>query len=115
MDDLRQTAWSILAISIAASLSGVAIGSLVLNTPLAIVMTMLLPITYDVTIGAHFTTVAPWISSLAFSQWLANPQWTWLARFDNTIGLGSALCSLLLWVVTPLAAGWLRQTKKEVK
>jgi ABC-2 type transport system permease protein len=113
--DLRQTVWSIVAISLAASLSGVAIGSLVLNTPLAIVITMLVPITYDIAIGVQFPAIAPWISSLAFSQWLANPQWTWLAALDNTIGLGPALCSLGLWILAPLAAGWWRQIRKEVK
>lgn len=112
--DLRGTLWSIFAISLAAALSGIAMGSLLLNTPLAIVVTMLVPLSYELAIGARFPDVAPWVSSLAFSQWLANPQWTWLATSELTTGLGSALCSLLLWTGLPLALGTLRQLRKEV-
>jgi hypothetical protein len=112
--ELRISLWSIVAVSVAAAASGIAIGSLLLNTPLAIVVTMLLPITYDITLGARFPDVALWVSSLAFSQWLANPQWSWLASSDTTTGLGPALCSLILWTLVPLAVGWRRQLRKEV-
>ncbi|AMM21970.1 hypothetical protein AX769_19755 [Frondihabitans sp. PAMC 28766] len=112
--DLRETLWSILAISLAAALSGVAMGSLLLITPLAIVVTMIVPITYELAIGARFPGIAPWVSSLAFSTWLADPQWSWLASSDTTTGLGPALCSLALWTALPLSVGWFRQLRKEV-
>lgn len=112
--DLRETLWSIFAISLAAALSGIAMGALLLNTPLAIVVTMLVPLSYDLAFASRFPDVAPWVSSLAFSTWLTNPQWTWLAPSDLTTGLGSALCSLVLWTAIPLALGTLRQLRKEV-
>lgn len=107
--------WSVTALALAAALSGVALGYLLLNTPLAIAVTILVPVSYEILAAAKFPVVGKWVSSLAFSQWLAQPQWHWLAPNETSIGLGPALCSLALWTVAPMAAGFARQLRKEVK
>ena len=109
------TLWSVTALAIASALTGVAMGYLLLNTPLAIAVTLIVPITYDLVISLNLPDLSPWISSLAFSEWLAKPQWSWLSRSDEAIGFGSAVTSFALWTLLPLSAGWIRQLGKEVK
>lgn len=113
--EFAKTLWSILVLAITAALTGVAMGYLLLIPALAISVTLLVPVAYDVFISLRFPDVGPWISSLAFSQWLMKPNLTWESSGLDTIGLGPALSSLLLWTVLPLAAGWVRQLRKEVK
>lgn len=107
--------WNVTALAIATALSGAAIGSLLLNTPAAIAVTLLVPITYDIVLGLNAPDVAPWISSLAFSLWLTTPNWSWAAVGDGTPGVGQAATSLILWVVVPLGIGWWRQMRREVR
>ena len=95
-------------------MTGTAVGSLLLNTPLAIVVTMLLPITYDVAAALLVPSVAPWISTLAFSAWLARPHLAWGIGPGDVPGAGQALTSLVIWVALPLGLGWWRQLRRDV-
>lgn len=121
-DLLAATDWSavttaaggVVALAVAAALTGTAVGSLLLNTPLAIVVTMLLPITYDVAAALLVPSVAPWISTLAFSAWLAHPHLGWGVGPGDVPGAGQALTSLVIWVALPLGLGWWRQLRRDV-
>ncbi|WP_148061151.1 hypothetical protein [Frondihabitans sp. PhB188] len=112
---LRVSIWSVFAFSLAAALSGVAMGSLLLNTPLAIVVTMVVPIAYDIAVTPRLPVVGEWFSSLGFSLWLTEPQWTWLSPTDELTGVGPALTSLVVWVCLPLLLGAVRQVRREVR
>jgi len=107
-------ACGVVALAVAAALTGTAVGSLLLNTPLAIVVTMLLPLTYDITAALLVPTAAPWISTLAFAAWLAQPHLSWADGPGDIPGAGQALTSLLLWVALPLGLGWWRQLRRDV-
>ncbi|GAA4267505.1 hypothetical protein GCM10022256_31170 [Frondihabitans peucedani] len=112
---IGSTLWSLTALAIASSLTGVAMGYLLLNTPLAIAVTVLVPISYDLAFGLRYPEVAQWVSSLAFSQWLTEPTWIWSPENSLQVGSGPALTSFLLWTLAPLVAGWIRQLRREVK
>jgi hypothetical protein len=107
-------AGGVVALAIAAAMTGTAVGSLLLNTPLAIVVTMLLPLTFDIAAALLVPTAAPWISTLAFAAWLAQPHLSWADGPGDIPGAGQALTSLLLWVVLPLGLGWWRQMLRDV-
>jgi len=107
-------AGGVVALAVAAALTGTAVGSLLLNTPLAIVVTMLLPLTFDIAAALLVPTAAPWISTLAFAAWLAQPHPGWADGPGHIPGAGQALTSLLLWVVLPLGLGWWRQLRRDV-
>ncbi|ARC56417.1 hypothetical protein AS850_04930 [Frondihabitans sp. 762G35] len=103
----------VFALALSAALTGIAMGSLLLNTPLAIAVTLLVPFGYEIAITVAFPHVGPWISSLAFSSWLSDPHLTWQGSGEAR-GLGQALTSFGLWVIAPIALGWWRQLRKEV-
>ncbi|AMM20644.1 hypothetical protein AX769_11440 [Frondihabitans sp. PAMC 28766] len=107
--------WGVTALALCAALSGAAIGSLLLNTPAAIAVTLVVPITYDIVLGLNAPSVAPWVSSLAFTTWLSQPNWGWEALPDGVPGIGQAASSLVLWIIVPLAVGWWRQLRREVR
>ncbi|ROQ37377.1 hypothetical protein EDF46_2833 [Frondihabitans sp. PhB188] len=113
-----QTASSLLSmtgLSTAAALTGTAAGFLLLSTPLAITTTLLLPFVYDVGIGLALPHVAPWVSILAFSAWMTQPEWAWTTTHGTEVGIGPALTSFLLFVIAPIVLGWWRQLRREVK
>lgn len=106
---------SMTGLSFAASLTGTAAGFLLLNTPLAITTTLLLPFVYDVGMALAFPSVAPWVSVLAFSAWMTQPEWAWTTTEGTEVGIGPALTSLVLFILVPIAIGWWRQVRREVK
>lgn len=106
---------SITGLSVAAALTGVAAGFLIQNTPLAITVTILLPILFDILVAIPLPDVAPWISILAFSAWMTSPEWDWWTTRGTGVGLGPALTSFLLFIVIPIVLGWVRQSFREAK
>lgn len=106
---------SITGLSIAAALTGVAAGFLLLNTPVAITVTILLPILFDILVAIPLPEVAPWISILAFSAWMTAPEWSWWTTQGTGVGIGPALTSFLLFIVVPIGVGWKRQSEREAK
>jgi ABC-2 type transport system permease protein len=102
------------AVAFAASLSGSAIAALTLNAPVSIVLVILFPLTFDVSMNFALPALAPWISALAFSGWLSSPTFDWYPSGDGTPTGGTALTSFALWAVLPLALGWWRQCRRDV-
>lgn len=102
------------AVALAASLSGSAIAALVVNAPVSIVLAILLPLTFDISMIFTVPAVAPWISALAFSGWLTSPTLDWYPSGDGTPTGGTALTSLVLWTAFPLALGWWRQCRRDI-
>lgn len=105
---------SVVAVALAASLSGAALGALVLNTSAAIVLALLLPLTFDVSMAVAAPEIGRWISALAFSAWLSNPTGDLGFTSDGAPGLAAAGSSFMIWVVAPLLVGWWRQVRRDV-
>jgi ABC-2 type transport system permease protein len=122
MSELAATDWpatgrafgGVCAVAFAASLSGSAIAALTLNAPVSIVLVILFPLTFDVSMNFALPALAPWISALAFSGWLSSPTFDWYPSGDGTPTGGTALTSFALWAVLPLALGWWRQCRRDV-
>lgn len=106
---------SITGLSVAAALTGVAAGFLILNTPVAITVTILLPFLFDILVAIPLPEVAPWVSILAFSAWMTSPEWSWWTTQGTGVGIGPALTSFLLFIVIPITLGWIRQSIREAK
>lgn len=103
------------ALAISTSMTGFAVGSLLLNTPAAIVVAFLVPVSLDVGAGVVAPDLAPWISTLAFSAWLGSPHLSWGDTPDGLPGIGRAMVSFLLWTAAPTAVGFWRQMKRDVR
>lgn len=101
------TLMGLVGTAVGATLTGVTFGALLLYTPLAITVVVLIPTLYDVVLTTTAPEVAPWISSYGVAGWLSDP----------TLGeeLLPTLTSFLLWTVLPLGAGWWRQLRREVR
>lgn len=104
--------WQMLATTIAASLTAMAVAGLVLRTALALLITVFGPIL--LTIGLAFTPrVLNWLNPYGFASWLADPTSAWTVASDTAVGLGPASASFLVWTVAPLALGWFLQLRAE--
>lgn len=93
--------------AVGATLTGVTFGALLLHTPLAVAVVVLVPTLYDVVLTTTAPDVAPWISSYGVAGWLSQP----------TLGedLLPTATSFLLWTALPLGLGWWRQLHREVR
>lgn len=104
--------WQMLATTIAASLTAMAVAGLVLRTSLALLITVFGPMV--LTIGLAFTPrILDWLNPYGFASWFADPTWAWTVPSDTAVGLGPALSSFLLWTATPLVLGLYRQLRAE--
>lgn len=89
--------------------NGLALGTLLLNAPGAIVVCLVTPMLWGAVgrFGAFGATLAEWLDLNA----TAGP----LARGDMTAGdLARLAVSVVFWIVVPMAAGAVRLTRKEV-
>lgn len=104
--------WQMLAVTVAASLTAMAVAGLVLRTSLALLIAVLGPLV--ITVGLAFTPrVLDWLNPYGFASWLASPTTAWSAVSDTEVGLGPALTSFVLWTAAPLVAGWFRQIRAD--
>lgn len=94
-----------LATAAAATLTGVTFGSLLLSTPVAVTVVLVVPLGYDFLIAIRFPAVAEWISSGTWVLWLTGEPSKPLP----------VLTSLTMWVVVPLVAALWRQSRREVR
>lgn len=97
---------SFVGLSLFGALHGVAFGALLLSTPLAIAVILLVPLTLDLILGIWIGPAAVWFSSGTLPTWLSDA---------NTASGAQALTSGVLWVGLPLALGWVRQLRREVR
>ncbi|GGL89470.1 MULTISPECIES: ABC transporter permease [Micromonospora] len=101
--------WHAVVLQVAAVLMGAGFGLLLLNTPLAIVSYLLLPILWS-TLGATIPALrgpAGWLDTALtmepfYGSTVTGEQWARLG------------VSLLVWLVLPLAAGTVRTLRREV-
>lgn len=104
--------WQMLATTVAATLTAIAVASLVLRTALALLIAVFGP--FLLTIGLAFTPgLVDWMNPYGFASWLAEPQLSWTVTSETTVGLGPAVTSFAVWTALPLALGWVRQLRAE--
>lgn len=104
--------WQMLATTVAASLTAMAVAGLVLRTALALLVTVLGPLL--VTFGlALAPSVLTWLNPYGFASWLAEPTPAWVVTSETHTGLGPAVTSFVVWTAVPLVIGWYRQIRAE--
>jgi len=105
---------SVSGVALAASLFGAGVGSLIRNTPVAVAITLLVPLSFDITMVLIAPAVAPWVSALAFSAWLSEPTLHMASSPDGAPGISAAAASFGLWTVLPLVTGWWWQSRRDL-
>jgi ABC-type transport system involved in multi-copper enzyme maturation permease subunit len=86
-------------------LFGVALGALLHNSAVAIVLSFALPAAFAV-LGFALKSVADWIDTSSTFNWVLLGEWS-----GHTPQI---LVSLMLWVLLPLAAGLVRTVRREI-
>jgi ABC-2 type transport system permease protein len=102
---------SMAAMTLAATLTAVAVAGLILRTTIAVLVAAFAPFALALTI-VFLPAWTAWFDPYAFATWLTAPHARWLT-VDETIGVGPALSSFLVWTAAPLALGHLRQLRAE--
>jgi hypothetical protein len=94
-------------------LAGVAFGMVFLNPPLAIVMSFLLPIAWSILGGTvpALDDAAQWLDTGRTTGPLIDPE----AEPLTARGWARLAVSQAVWLLLPLALGFLRVTRKEIK
>ena len=98
-------------ITVTTTATGVAYGSLLLSTPLAITAVFLVPTVYDLTATLTLGPVAQWITSSTWTSAVLG-----LSGGGAPLAPGTAvLSSLTIWLVVPIVVGTWRQLNREVR
>jgi ABC-2 type transport system permease protein len=87
-------------------LNGVALGALLHDCSVAIVLFFALPTAFAL-LGYAVQPVADWLDTSTTFNWLLQGQWS---RHTPQI-----LASAIVWVAIPLAAGIVRTVRREIK
>lgn len=104
--------WEMLATGLASSLTAMAVAGLVLRTVPALLIAVFAPLL--LTVGLAFTPVLlEWLNPFGFASWFAAPTMRWAGVGDESVSLGPAATSFLLWTAVPLVLGWFRQMRAE--
>jgi ABC-2 type transport system permease protein len=99
--DLLQSVRLLVCVTIIGSVSGAAIASALLSTPLAIVFVLFQSLVFDSLIGFVAGTATPFLQSATLSNFLVEGGNAW-----------AALTSAVLWIAIPGALGvWRNQTR----
>ena len=99
--DLAQNVRLLVCVSVVGSLSGAAVASALLSTPLAIVFVLFQSFVFDSLIGLFAGTATPFLQSATLSNVLVEGGNTW-----------AAISSAALWIAIPAAIGiWRNRTK----
>ncbi|WP_299950836.1 hypothetical protein [uncultured Modestobacter sp.] len=98
-----------LLVHVAYVLSGVALGMLLLSSPLAIVLYFVLPTVF--TLVSNLVSALSWVSDWLDLTVTTAPMTAGELASDGWPGVGT---SVLLWVVLPMALGWARITRTEI-
>ena len=88
------------------SLMGMAFGALLLNTPAAIVMFLVLPSLWTLLSFGWLADAGRWLDTAQTYRYILEADW-----HGHT---GPILVSLAVWVATPLALGIARTLRREV-
>ena len=91
---------------VANSLMGMAFGALLLNTPAAIVMFLVLPSLWTLLSFGWLADAGRWLDTAKTYRYILEADW-----HGHT---GPILVSLAVWVATPFAAGIVRTLRREV-
>jgi len=110
----RSVAWSVewkyitgfTLFVIANSLMGMAFGALLLNTPAAVVVFLLLPTLWTLLAYGWLENIGRWLDTAQTYRYVLESDWE-----GHT---GPILVSLAIWVVLPLALGTARTLRREV-
>jgi ABC-2 type transport system permease protein len=86
-------------------MTGVALGALVHNSSIAIVLSFALPIGFAL-LGRTSPVVANWLDYTTAFTWLLNAEWS-----GHTMQI---LVAVLLWIAVPLAVGLVRTVRREI-
>lgn len=101
--DLAQNVRLLVCVSVVGSLSGAAVASALLSTPLAIVFVLFQSFVFDSLIGLFAGTATPFLQSATLSNVLVEGGNPW-----------AAMSSAALWIVLPAAIGIWRNRSKNV-
>jgi ABC-2 type transport system permease protein len=110
----RSVAWSVdwkyvagyLLFVIVNSLMGMAFGALLLNTPAAIVLFLVLPTLWTMLSYGWLEDIGRWLDTAQTYQYILESDWN-----GHT---GPILLSLAVWIALPLALGTARNLRREV-
>jgi ABC-type transport system involved in multi-copper enzyme maturation permease subunit len=86
-------------------MTGVALGALVHNSAVAIVLSFALPIAFAL-LGQASQVVADWLDYTTAFTWLLNGQWS-----GHTTQI---LVSIALWIAAPMTVGLIRTVRREI-
>lgn len=86
-------------------MTGVALGALLHNSAVAIVLSFALPIGFAL-LGQASQAVADWLDYTTAFTWLLNGEWS-----GHT---GQILAAVALWIAAPLAVGLVRTVRREI-
>lgn len=99
------------AVAAAATVTGLAFGSALLSTPLAITAVFVVPTVLSVVLLGFAGSAGPWLSATSWTDAL----FSWIQAVEPSVPIGANVTSGLLWVVLPLAIGTWRQLRREVR
>jgi hypothetical protein len=91
---------------IANSLMGMAFGALLLNTPAAVVVFLVLPTLWTLLAYGWLENIGRWLDTAQTYRYILESDWD-----GHT---GPILVSLAIWVVLPMALGTARTLRREV-